>query len=158
MLAVFLLAAGAHAQSPATDIGTERTLGVGGIFGTATGGTGRVYLGGRQVSLDFAFGAANGAGVYDAVFGHASVHRQFPIATADGVTVPWRLGVGAFLSTQEAEVDGGTALGVRVPLGIDLDLHRAPVQFSFEVAPLSLSVTPAVRYGLDASVAVRVYL
>lgn len=155
MLAALLLLAPAGA----TDIGTERTLGVGGVFGTATGASGRVYFGkARRVSLDFAFGVTNGQSVYDAVFGHVSAHWQSPLATHERVVVPWRVGLGGFVSNRDTLEAGATGFGLRVPVGIDLDLSRAPVQFSFEVSPVSLLVTPAVSYGLDASVAVRYYL
>ncbi len=154
MLALLLLAP-AHG----TDIGTERTLGMGATIGTVTGATGRVYFGSRRrYSIDFAFGLASDDDVYDALYGQVSAHRQFPLATGDGVAVPWRLGLGAFATSRGPLDGGGPGLGVRLPLGIDVDLERAPVQFSFEVSPLSVLVAPAVRYGLDAGVAVRYFL
>jgi len=155
LLTVLALATAASA----TEIGTERTLGIGPMFGTATGGSGHVYLGSRRYALDFGFGAAHGEGVFDAVLGHVNLHRHVPLATIDGVYASWHVGVGGFASTRDAEMDGGaTAYGVRLPVGVDLDLVRTPLQFVLEVSPLSLTVAPVTRYGLDASLSVRYYL
>lgn len=145
--------------SHATEIGTTRTLGLGVVLGTATGVSGHAYLGGRGFGLDFGVGFTNGAGVFDAYFGQVSLHRHFAsIATSDGVVASWRLGLGGFVTSRNAEVDGGPGFGVRLPVGIDLDLQRAPVQFGLEVSPVSLLVAPAVRFGLDAGLVVRYYL
>lgn len=154
MLAVLLLGV-AHA----TDIGTVRTLGVGPALGTATGGSVKIYLGGRATALDVAFGAANGTGVLDAVFGHVSVHRHFRLASGDGVDVPWRIGLGGFVSTRDAALDdGATGFGLRVPVGVDLDWARTPIQVGLEVSPATVTLVPVPRFGLDASLVVRYYL
>ncbi|MEN0061387.1 MAG: hypothetical protein AAGA48_04505 [Myxococcota bacterium] len=148
----------AASNASATDIGIRRTLGVGAIVGTTTGATGRVYLGGPRPSLDFAFGLTSGAGVYDAVFGHVTVNYRVAL-TDVGDQFAWRVGLGTFVTTRDAaEDDGAAAFGLRVPLGIDIDHAKVPLQLSVEVSPVSVSVTPTTRFGLDAGLALRYYL
>lgn len=156
-MALVWLALWGTTDARATDIGVDRTLGLGVQLGTATGVSGRAYLGGRRWALGFGAGFASRQVAYDAFFGEASLHYGFaPLAEGDGVTVPLRVGLGAFATTRGET--GATTFGVRLPVGVDLDLERVPFQFSLEVSPATLSLSPAVSYGLDASFAVRYYL
>lgn len=155
---IVALALSAHG----TEIGTRRPFGLGVQLGAPTGITGKVYLGGRRNALDFLVGGAyydNGS-YWGGFWGQVSYHWAVAtLANTDGVDIPFRIGVGGFVSNHYYQwVDGpyDAVIGARVPFGLDFDLDDAPVQFYLELA-IDVTVLPPLGVGADAGFGVRYY-
>src|SRR5262249_13623818 len=128
----------ATAYAARTEIGTHRAFGLGVQLGEPTGLTGKLYLGDRH-ALDFLVGGGYyGRGPYwDGVYAHVDYNFQLDnLASGGGVTIPFRVGIGGFLSTgyypYYAPGPNDAVVGARVPIGLDFDLESAPVQFYAE--------------------------
>jgi hypothetical protein len=80
------------------------------------------------------------------------------LASGDGVSIPFRIGVGGFVTSRYYRyVDyGEVVVGARVPFGLDFDLDDAPVQFWIEVA-VDVTVLPPLGVGADAGIGFRYY-
>lgn len=140
----------------ATEIG-ERPFGIGVILGDPSGLSAKYYLGGRANAIDAALafdttGANNGW-----MYLHASYlwHPSVLSKSAD-VEFPWHVGVGGFVATNQWSNTTGNAIGVRVPIGIDADLEKVPVQFFADVA-LHVVILPATGVDFDVGIGVRFY-
>lgn len=157
------LLVGLASESHATEIGRSRPFGLGIQLGAPSGITGKIYLGGRRNALDFTFGAS----YYDrylwgGIWAQVSYHWHITELTrGSGVTIPFRVGVGGFVSTYS--YDWGwdrrrydAVVGARVPFGLDFDLESAPVQFYLEAA-IDVTVLPPLGIGLDGGIGVRYY-
>lgn len=159
----WMLAGLAQAQTlTATEVGAPRRFGLGAQLGTFSGITGKIYLRNRDTAFDFALGTAYGNQFRNSVHAHVTFHVHFPALTeGQGVTIPWRLGVGGWLNAGSHWFYNnfdrtGVILGARAPVGLDFDLEDVPVQFYVEAA-LNLSVIPGIAAGLDASLGGRYY-
>lgn len=158
MLWFVTLAGLAHA----TEVGSSRPFGLGIQLGAPTGITGKVYLGGRRNAIDFAFGGAYVDRYWwGGVWAQASYHWHITeLTSGNGVTIPFRVGVGGFLST--AYYDWGwrggydAVIGARVPVGLDFDLEEVPLQFYVEVA-VDVTVLPPLGVGVDGGIGGRYY-
>lgn len=144
----------------ATEIGSRRSFGLGVQLGAPTGITGKVYLNGRKNAIDFLLGGAyydddRWGGYWAQVSYHWAIAE---LASGDGVSVPFRIGVGGFVTDGYygyLDVDDAV-LGARVPFGLDFDLDSAPVQLYLEVA-IDVTVLPPLGVGADAGLGVRYY-
>jgi len=92
------------------------------------------------------------------------------IGNGEGVVVPY-VGVGGFYSKESAkevvkmenengsvivkEGRDGEKVGVRIPIGLQINVPKTPMQFAVELAP-SLQVEPEVNSYLDSMLGVRV--
>jgi hypothetical protein len=56
------------------------------------------------------------------------------LARGPTVRVPLYLGVGAYLYDHERSFEDDTELGVRIPIGVNFDFQRSPLQFFAELA------------------------
>lgn len=150
----------------ATEIGSSRSFGLGLQLGAPTALTGKVYLGGRTNALDFALGTYydNYGYYYDGFYAQCSYHWHLvELTSGGGVAIPFRVGVGGFLGTfaygwydRRGYFGGDIVVGARVPIGLDFDLERAPVQFYVELAP-EVTILPPLAIGWDAGIGVRYY-
>lgn len=146
----------------ATEVGSSRPFGLGIQLGAPTGITGKIYLGGRRNAIDFAFGGAYVDRYWwGGVWAQASYHWHITeLTSGNGVTIPFRVGVGGFLST--AYYDWGwsggydAVIGARVPVGLDFDLEEVPLQFYVEVA-VDVTVLPPLAVGVDGGIGGRYY-
>ncbi|MEQ1503780.1 MAG: hypothetical protein ABMB14_16185 [Myxococcota bacterium] len=154
------LALGAMHQAEATEIGTNRPFGLGVQLGTPTGITGKVYLGGRKNAIDFALGSpyAGNSYFWGGFWAQAAYHWHVTeLTSGNGVAIPFRVGVGAFVTTYAYGYWGlrsDAIVGLRVPFGLDFDLEDAPVQFWVEAA---LDVTYFLGVGVDGGIGARYY-
>lgn len=152
-------------EAAAQDIGTERTLGVGLVVGSPTGVTGKYYFAGPThavvgaVATEFIGFADDRLTLYVAYLNH-----PLRLATLGFAEIPVYVGVGPQFWTADLDddvdlddnFDDDAAFGLRVPVGIDVNLRDLPLQFSGGVAAL-LPVVPEVELGVDISVAARYY-
>ena len=127
---LLLLLAAPRSASAHTGPGGNLGLGLG--LGTPTGLSLEVGAGAWSsfelaIGLD-AFDDAGGYGhlVYKAALGQ--------LATGPTVRVPIYLGVGAYLYDHERSFADDAEIGVRVPLGVNFDFQRSPLQLFAEVA------------------------
>jgi len=148
----------------ATEIGGRRPFGLGIQLGSPSGISGKLYLGGRRNAIDFLLG---GPYVDDddywwgGVWAHVTYHwHTEPLTRGRGVTIPFRVGVGGFLTTWRYpwwdRPRSDLAIGARVPVGLDFDLERAPVQFWAEMA-VAVALVPPTGVGADGGIGVRYY-
>jgi hypothetical protein len=118
----------------------NKTFGLGFMFGSPTGLSGKYYLG-ADTALDFGLGV-NGYG-----YGYRRglhLHVDFlwhPAVLVDAApfAMPLYFGVGGRLWDYDRYRDDryyndDLALGVRVPLGIMLDFNNVPIDIFFELA------------------------
>ena len=147
----------------ATEIGRNRDFGLGVQLGTFSGLSGKYYLGrGRENALSFGLGTGYGSSFYNSFHAHVTYSQHFaPLASGDGVTIPWRIGIGGFVNSGnyfvfDDYVDDGFLLGARAPIGLDFDLEDVPVQIFVEVA-IDLLIFPGIAPGLDAGLGFRYY-
>ncbi len=146
----------------ATEVGHSRPLGLGIQLGSFSGITGKFYLGGRRNALDFAVGTAYGRTFASGIQAQVSYHFHFdPLTEGNGVTIPWRVGVGGWINAGSSWVypqfdDDRVIVGARTPLGLDFDLEEIPLQFYAEIA-FNLAVVPGVGAGFDGSIGGRYY-
>jgi hypothetical protein len=85
-------------------------------------------------SVELALGMAtlDGDGSYGHLVFKSSLVR---LVRNPSVSLPLYLGAGGFLLDHDHDLGGSDLdIGLRVPVGLDIDLQRAPVQFFGEVA------------------------
>jgi hypothetical protein len=124
----------------ATEIGTTRTLGGGLMLGYPSGLSGKAYLS-EQHAIDAQL-ASWGFG-FNVVYAHASwLYQPLELFSNDLFSMPLHVGAGPMVVAGA----GFASLGVRVPVGIDINLRDLPVQIFADVA-LAANVVPGVRLG-----------
>jgi hypothetical protein len=124
-------------------------LGLGLILGQPTGITGAYRVSERN-TIDAAIGLDvlnNSHQLY--------VHADFLFVLTDllsGETAGLKpyLGPGAYVTAN------GFSLGVRVPLGLSLEFHRAPLQLFLEAVP-ALHLIHRVNFGIGGALGFRYY-
>jgi hypothetical protein len=154
------------ATAGATEIGESRPFGLGIQLGQPTGISGKIYLGGRRNAIDFTAGGGGYGGGYGGYYwagfyGQVAYHWHVTeLTSGNGVAIPFRVGVGGFITTGGWGYYGwgrdryyNTVVGARVPFGLDFDLEEAPVQFWIEAA---VDVT-LVGIGYDGGIGARYY-
>lgn len=131
-------------------------IGVGVLLGDPTALNSKVYFTERQ-AIDIALAyAAEPIGPLHS-YAHA-VYLLHPsdLAVGDDLELTWHVGAGPVAVSDEPDAwpaweSDGFGLGVRVPVGLDLNLQNVPLQFVVEVAAntflfpqLGVDVGPAV--------------
>jgi hypothetical protein len=138
LLCIAGLALGSTAS--ATEIGSERTLGGGLVLGYPSGLSGKAYLG--DVHAVDAQLASWGFG-FNVVYAHASwLYEPVELLQNDLFSMPLHVGAGPMLLLGA----GGVSAGLRVPVGVDINLHDVPVQI-FVDAAVAATIVPGVRLG-----------
>ncbi|MCI0633270.1 MAG: hypothetical protein L0206_05045 [Actinobacteria bacterium] len=150
----------AGGDAHATEIGSDRAFGLGIQLGEPSGITGKVYLDGRSSAIDFLVGSYYDDGFVGDVYLQAAYHIHIvELTSGGGVTIPFRAGIGGFFNSGYWRFDDSVqdvVFGARVPIGLDFDLEKAPVQFYLEVA-LDVAVIPFVGIGGDGGLGARYY-
>ena len=157
--ATLVLLLGSPALAGATEIGAARPFGLGLTLGEPSGLTGKLYLGGRQNALDFALGSGAWDNEAGRVYAHVTYHWHPSVLLDDpDLEIVWRVGVGGFVADRgnPDNNDVDTAIGARVPLGVDIDLNQIPLQFFAEITA-NVPVVPWVDVGLGAAIGGRYY-
>lgn len=109
----------------------NKTFGLGLMVGAPSGLSGK-YFYSRSNAFDFGVGAIRYYRNHDGVHLHVD-HLWHPVSLASNrdFELPLYFGIGARLFDFDG---GGTALGLRVPLGISFDFNTAPIDVFLEVA------------------------
>jgi hypothetical protein len=141
----------------ASEVG-GKPFGLGVVVGDPTGLSAKLYLGGTTNAVDFAL-AFDTAGIYDDyVYFHATyLWHPSVLASGSGAEVPWHVGVGGFAASDRWDNRGeDDVLGVRVPIGIDVNLESVPLQFFGDLG-LRLALLPGTDVDFDVGVGARFY-
>lgn len=164
-MGLFVLLASFLAFTPdaaAQDIGTERTIGLGVQLGSPTGLTGKYYFAGPEHAVVAGLAAEFIGFADDRLTGYlAYLYHPVTIASGAFASVPLYVGVGpqiwsADLGDDVSDFDDDAAFGLRIPVGLDVNMNNLPIQISGGVAAL-LPVVPDITLGIDISVAARYY-
>jgi hypothetical protein len=167
--AAVLLAMVASPSARATEVGYNRNFGLGIQVGSPSGFTGKYWVGNAN-ALDFGFGFwgyqwgycnQNGDGC-NAGYQNYSFHMDYlwqSNLVKSTVQLDWHIGVGGRAIVWSG--GGNTtnaAIGVRMPVGLDLMFARPNfLEVFFEIAP-SLYLTPGLNGPLlEPALGVRFY-
>lgn len=157
-----LLAAAGSAPAQASEVGTQRKFGLGGMLGAPNGLSMKYYLG-QKHALDFGAGFGWwGAAIYV----HADYLFHIELTKTEHFDLPLYIGVGPKLTVWFSDhhpaywggkkKDGHLGIGVRVPIGIAFNLNKVPLDVFLEVVP-GVGFFPGVGAYLDGAVGVRYY-
>jgi hypothetical protein len=148
----------------------NKTFGLGLELGQPTGLTGKYFLSDSH-ALDFGLGYI----YHNRYYGEDGVHlyldylfHPFSLASADAFELPFFIGVGGRYRNFDY-CDGrvctynGSALGIRVPLGIAFDFNRVPLDIALNIVPTLDFISgdyyaryrDRTNFGVDVSVALR---
>lgn len=143
LLAVFITAFVATASA-------QGKFGLGIIVGEPTGVSMKLKL-----SSTSAIDAAAGWSFvkYGSLHLHADYLNEITRLASE---VPFYIGIGGRLKTNNNEKHEDTRLGVRVPFGINYEPSSTPVDLFFEVVPV-LDLAPSTDLNLNAAIGVRYY-
>jgi hypothetical protein len=118
----------------------NKTFGLGIMLGAPTGLSGKYYLG-PDTALDFGIGGLYGYHRRRGLHLHADyLWHPVSLVSADAFELPLYVGVGGrFFSWERYYRDdrryyGGSAVGVRVPVGIAFDFNDVPIDIFIELA------------------------
>jgi hypothetical protein len=155
MIAALLLNAAALAFDT-----TAHPFGLGVMAGYPSGISGKVYLDGQH-GVDFAVASTpwRGGYVHATYLWHPSI-----LATGSVADLGWHVGVGGFAWDSFGydgrgpwwSRDGDLTVGVRVPIGLDVNLKDPRFQFFGDVA-LSAPIVPGLYAGIDGAIGARYY-
>src|SRR5258706_13674201 len=137
-----LALAAVPASASASEVGTSRNFGLGGILGLPTGLSIKYYFNERH-ALDAALGLGFLGGQNFSV--HVDYLFQFPITKTSAFDLPFYVGIGGRLVTWfndeprkffgGSDSTGRVGVAVRVPLGVAFNLNRVPVDIFIELVP-----------------------
>ena len=120
----------------------NKTFGLGLELGEPSGLTGKVFVS-PKAAIDFGIGYAYENYYYDDglhIYGDFLFHPTV-LAHADAFELPFYIGGGLrywdfdFCDRQGLCTYHGSALGIRVPIGIDFDFNRAPIDIFLQIVP-----------------------
>ena len=148
----------------ASEIGSSRKIGVGGMLGAPTGLSLKVYFNPRH-ALDFGLGVGYWGGATVLVHGDYKLH--FTLARTQDFDLPLFVGVGVKLTVWFTDHDhwywgnyggheGYLGVGIRVPVGISFNLNRLPLDFFLEIVP-GVGLYPGIGVFLDGAIGLRYY-
>ena len=146
----------------ASEVGTSRAFGLGGMLGAPTGLSLKYYFS-PQHALDVGIGIGwlGGSGLHI----HVDYLFHFALARTPSFDLPLYIGVGPKLAIWFYDHgtrywgykgDGGVGFGVRVPIGIAFNLNAVPVDVFIEAVP-GIGFVPGVGGFLDGAVGARYY-
>jgi hypothetical protein len=141
----------------------NKTFGLGLELGAPLGVNGKYFVKSDQ-AIDFGLGANysyyNRSGLH--LYGDYLFHPD-SLASAEAFELPFYVGIGgrfwSFDDHVNDNVNGATAIGVRVPVGISFDFNNVPIDIFFQIVPtldfFSNYAAHSVFLDFDASVGVR---
>ena len=143
-------------------IGTSKSFGLGVLVGDPNGLSAKKYLGGRSHAVDMALAYRLWGAFGASYYGHGTylIHPN-EFVELDGVVLSWHTGVGGFLNLAFMDDGyGGTDTfvytGARVPIGIDVDIEKLPVQMFVDVA-VNIGLIPSTVLDAQGTLGFRYY-
>ena len=164
--------------SEATEVGNQRTFGLGFAIGSPTSLVGKAFVGPGQ-AIDFGIGFSGygyrggrcwngkdyvGCGDRDG-YNHVGLHADYlwqDNLIYGKATLDWHIGVGGrlWILDRDNYVDRGSgtvSAGVRMPVGVDLMFQKPSfLEVYFELAPV-LYIVPGVGFDIEPALGVRFY-
>jgi hypothetical protein len=171
MVALFvLISASWSAQAHAEPAGP---FGLGLILGEPSGLTGKYWIDGAsavQAHLAFSLDEHDRGRDYVIVIADYLYHIDVFNISSSSVDLPIYVGIGGKIGLltnnddwcvrhyrdQQCNDDSDVAVGVRIPVGLDLLLRNAPLEFFLEIAP-GLRVIPSTSGDVDGGLGARFY-
>jgi hypothetical protein len=167
-IALFTTAAADARPRPNGQLGGRRfdankTFGLGLELGAPTGITGKYFLSADR-ALDFGIGAIYGyrdrSGFH--IYGDYLFHPVSLASTAP-FELPFYIGIGGrFWSFDDSRdndpIDGASAIGLRVPIGVSFDFNNVPLDIFVQVVPVLdffSGYRRSVYLDIDASIGIR---
>ena len=132
-----------------THAGTPGKFGLGLILGEPTGLSLKAWQS-DYVAYDAAFAWSFGEKGNVHIHIDYLLHNYQIIRTANSYT-PIYYGIGGRIQTKDE-----TALGVRIPLGINFRSRRIPIDIFVEIVP-ALNIIPSTEFDLEGGVGARYY-
>lgn len=121
----------------------NKTFGLGLELGEPSGLTGKVFVS-PQAAIDFGIGYAYQNYYYEDglhLYGDFLLHPTV-LAHADAFELPFYIGGGIrywefdFCDRNGVCTFRGSAVGIRIPIGIDFDFNRAPIDIFLQIVPV----------------------
>jgi len=134
----------------------NKTFGLGIMLGAPTGLSGKYFLG-PDTALDFGIGVIGGYGRRDGLHLHMDfLWHPISLVSTEPFELPLYFGIGGRIwdydyHYRDIDYNEGTAVGVRVPLGIAFDFNNVPIDIFAEIA-LVLDFLVDDYYGDDFDV------
>jgi hypothetical protein len=123
-----------------SDFEANKTFGLGLMLGSPSGLSGKYFVG-RSTALDFGLGVIGCCRGRDGLHVHADFlwHPKTLVRT-EPFYLPFYIGVGGRFFDYDWEhgdhEHGGTAIGVRGPIGIAFDFNNVPLDIFIELVPV----------------------
>jgi hypothetical protein len=148
----------------------NKTFGLGLELGQPTGLTGKYFLSDSN-ALDFGVGYIYHSWRYgdDGIHLYADyLWHPFTLVSAEPFELPFFIGVGGRFwdfdyCDRNVCYDDGSALGIRIPLGLAFDFNEVPLDIALNIVPTIDFVTGGYydrygdrnHFGIDVSIAIR---
>lgn len=151
-------------STAASEVGSPRQFGLGGILGAPTGVSGKLFFA-PEHALDFAVGVGWLSGPNFHV--HADYLFHLELTRTRHFDLPLYVGVGGRFTFwfdegnhgywgKKADTDHRVGAAVRVPVGIAFHLNDVPLDPFLELVP-GLGIFPGIGFTFDAAIGVRYY-
>lgn len=146
---MLLLAAVGSAQMTGTGIGF--------ILGEPTGLSLKSWLSTRSaLTLGAAWSFRHDGSLF--LWGDYTLHSFNITNAADPASLAFYYGIGAKVSFIDHDESGedDTVIGARVPLGLMLPIHTAPIDVFLEIVP-TLDLAPDTEFGLSGGIGAHLF-
>jgi hypothetical protein len=110
----------------------NKTFGIGIMLGAPTGLSGKWFYG-RSTAFDFGVGVFRRWRDHDGLHLHVD-HLWHPVSITANASFELPLYVGLGARVLDFDNDGGTAFGIRAPLGVAFDFNNVPLDIFIELA------------------------
>lgn len=144
-------------------------FGLGLVLGEPSGLTGKYWMDGAQAvqgHLAFSLDEHDRGRDYVVVIADYLYHIDVFNMRSSSVDLPIYVGIGGKVSIRTGDdrwcqehhnsCDSDLGVGVRIPIGLDLLLRKAPLEFFLEIVP-GLRVIPSTDGDVDAGLGARYY-
>jgi hypothetical protein len=132
-----------------SNAGTSGKFGLGLILGEPTGLSLKAWQS-DYIAYDAAFAWSFGENGNVHIHVDYLLHNYKIIRTANSYT-PIYYGIGGRIQTKDE-----TALGVRIPVGINFRSRRIPIDIFIEIVP-ALNIIPSTEFDLEGGIGARYY-
>lgn len=135
----------------------EKGFGIGVILGDPTGINVKLCLT-KKNAVSLAAGYDMRGDGYLNFHADYLYHTKY-FASSKAVKIPFFFGVGGRLVLEDDEGDdeGDNMVGIRIPIGVDFMIRKAPLDVFIEVVPI-MNVIPETDFDIEAGVGIRFFI